>query len=155
MRRAISLSLVAVLAIVAGALLWIHRDAAALESVRADAMAQAPALVEDVLTYTSETVDSDLAVGADAVTGTFKEEFVEYAATAVAPQSKAQGISTRARVVDVGLLGVALDRVELLMFVDQITTSFAQPAPASSSSRVQVTVVRVGDRWLVGELTPI
>lgn len=118
-------------------------------------MAQAPALVEDVLTYTSETVDSDLAVGADAVTGTFKEEFVEFAATSVAPQSKAQGISTRARVVDVGLLGVALDRVELLMFVDQITTSFAQPAPASSSSRVQVTVVRVGDRWLVGELTPI
>lgn len=32
MRRAISLSLVAVLAIVAGALLWIHRDAAALSS---------------------------------------------------------------------------------------------------------------------------
>lgn len=155
MRRAISVVLVAVLAIAACALLWIRRDGDALESARADAIAMAPALVEDLLTYTSEMVDSDLAAGAGAATGTFKDEFVEFAATTVAPQSKAQGISTSARVVDVGLLGAMFDRVELLMFVDQITTSFAQPAPASSSSRVKVTVERVDDRWLVSELTPI
>ncbi|MGG7104018.1 hypothetical protein [Rhodococcus sp. 24CO] len=155
MRRAISVVLVAVLAIAACALLWIRRDTAALESVRADAMAQAPALVEDLLTYTSEMVDRDLAAGAGGATGTFRDEFVEFSATTVAPQSKVQGISTSARVVDVGLLDTTRDRVELLMFVDQITTSFAQPAPASSSSRVQVAVERVGDRWLVSELTPI
>lgn len=155
MRRVIAAVLTAVLVIAAGALLWIRHEAAALETVRAELMAEAPTLVEDLLSYNSETVDRDLGEAANGATGSFKDGFVDFATTSVVPQSREKGISTRARVVDIGLLSAGDDHAELLMFVDQITTSFAQPAPASSSSRVRVTVERMDGRWFIGELTPI
>ncbi|MDP1142788.1 hypothetical protein, partial [Klebsiella pneumoniae] len=75
----------------------------------------APMLVENLLSYNSDTVDDDLARAAEGASGTFQDSFAEFGSKTVAPQSKEQGISTEARVVDVGVRSVAADRAELLM----------------------------------------
>ncbi|MGW0175093.1 hypothetical protein ACWDUM_14760 [Rhodococcus sp. NPDC003322] len=137
------------------ALSWANRAAAEREAVRTDAVAVGPALVESVLSYNSPTVDADLDRAAQAATGGFRERFTDYATKTVAPQSKEQGISTRARVVDVGFVSGTDDHAQLLMFVDQITTSTAQPAPASATSRVEVGLDLVDGQWRIAELTPV
>ncbi|TQF67245.1 hypothetical protein FK531_15600 [Rhodococcus spelaei] len=138
-----------------GVLVWAHRHSVAVEAARVEAIAAAPGRVEALLSYNAPTVDRDLDAAAGGATGSFKDGFVEFGTKTVAPQSKEKGISTKARVVDVGFISGATDHAELLLFVDQITTSVAQPAPATTSSRVRVGVERVDGQWLVSELTPV
>jgi Mce-associated membrane protein len=140
---------------VGGTLLWSHHRSAAADTARVEVIGVAPMLVENLLSYNSDTVDDDLARAAEGASGTFQDSFAEFGSKTVAPQSKEQGISTKARVVDVGVRSVAADRAELLMFVDQITTSIARPAPASTSSRVEVTLDRVDGTWLVSAMIPV
>lgn len=159
MRRRIALvtgafAVVAVVVVFA-ALSWVNRDSAAREAARSDALAAAPALVESVLSYNAPTVDTDLDRAAQATIGDFHDSFTDYATKTVAPQSKEKGISTRARVVDTGFLSGTGDHARLLVFVDQITTSTAQPAPASTTSRVEVGLDLVNGQWRIAELTPV
>ncbi|MFD4470298.1 hypothetical protein ACFWPA_18625 [Rhodococcus sp. NPDC058505] len=147
--------IVVVLVLAVTALAWLSRGSAAREAARADALAEGPAVVEAVLSYNAQTVDADLDRAGQDTTGDFRREFVDYASTTVAPQSKERGISTRARVVEAGYLDGTADRARLLMFIDQITTSTAQPAPAATASRVEVTLELDDGRWRIGALTPV
>lgn len=154
-RRLAAVVVAVVLAFTSGALLWTHRQASERESARAEAIAAAPGRVEALLSYDSPTVDADLARAAGGATGEFGDGFREFASKTVAPQSKERQISTRARVAEVGFLSGTANHAQLLMFVDQITTSAAQPAPATASSRVRVGLDLVDGQWLVSEMTPI
>lgn len=158
-RRRIVLVVVALFATAAvvalAVLAWVGRSDAAREAARVDALAAAPSLVETVLSYNSPTVDADLAEAAAVTTGDFRGRFTEYATKTVAPQSKTDGTSTRARVVDVGYLDGTADHVRVLAFVNQITTSTTRPAPASAGSRIEVGLDLVDGEWRIGELTPI
>lgn len=146
---------VAAMVVAFAALSWINRGSAVEEAARVDALAAGPALVESVLSYNAPTVVADLGAAAGLTTGGFRERFTDYATNTVAPQSQAQGISTRARVVEVGFLGGTGDHMLLLMFVDQITTSMARPAPTATTSRVEVTLDHVDGGWRIGDLTPV
>ncbi|MBJ7479655.1 hypothetical protein ACIQYW_15685 [Rhodococcus erythropolis] len=155
MKRVVLVCAALILVGVGGTLLWSHHRSAAADTARVEVIGVAPMLVENLLSYNSDTVDDDLARAAEGASGTFQDSFAEFGSKTVAPQSKEQGISTKARVVDVGVRSVAADRAELLMFVDQITTSIARPAPASTSSRVEVTLDRVDGTWLVSAMIPV
>lgn len=133
----------------------VTRAASAREEARADALVEGPALVETLLSYNSPTVDADLAAAAVVTAGDFRDGFTEYVTNTVVPQSKASGTSTRARVVESGYLSGTADHVRLLMFVDQITTSTVQPAPAATTSRVEVGLDLVDGEWRITELTPV
>ncbi|MGW6376430.1 hypothetical protein ACWFRB_10245 [Rhodococcus sp. NPDC055112] len=137
------------------ALMWTNRTAAERDSARGEALAAAPERIEALLSYDVATVETDLDDAARGTTGTFAEGFRDFADNTVAPKSKSEGISTRARIAETGYLGGAADHVRLLAFIDQITTSTRSPAPTSTSSRVIVTMERVGDEWLIAEMTPI
>ncbi|MFF0814172.1 hypothetical protein ACFYVR_03285 [Rhodococcus sp. NPDC003318] len=154
-RLLLGASLVALLVAVFATLTGITRTEAASESARASALSESPALLEKVLGYNAPTVDEDLAAAAAVTTGSFRDSFTDYTTKTVAPQSKKLGVSTRARVMEIGFLSGADDHVRLLAFVDQITTSTAQPAPVATSSRVEVTVDLVDGQWRIAELTPV
>ncbi|MFC7451005.1 hypothetical protein [Rhodococcus daqingensis] len=136
-------------------LVWTNRTAAERESARGEALAAAPGYIEALLSYDAATVDADLDEAARGATGEFAGRFREFAANTVAPESKRQGLSTRARIAEAGYVSGDADRARLLVFIDQITTSTQSPAPTSTSSRVLVSMERVGDNWLVAEMTPI
>ena len=46
-------------------------------------------------------------------------------------------------------------RAEVLVFVNQVTTSKSRPTPALATSSVLVTLVQTGGRWLISEFAPI
>jgi Mce-associated membrane protein len=47
------------------------------------------------------------------------------------------------------------DSAQVLVFVNQVTTSRDRPSPALATSTVMVTLVKNGDTWLIAEFKPI
>jgi Mce-associated membrane protein len=46
-------------------------------------------------------------------------------------------------------------RAQVLVFVNQVTTSRERPSPALATSSVMVTMVRSDGRWLISEFKPV
>jgi Mce-associated membrane protein len=46
-------------------------------------------------------------------------------------------------------------KAEVLVFVNQVTTSKDRPTPALATSSVMVTLVRSGDGWLISGFNPV
>ncbi|MFI7670434.1 hypothetical protein [Nocardia sp. NPDC049526] len=131
-----------------------NRHDAATAAARRDAPTAARDTVAAMLSYTSATVDKDLAAVAG-LTGAFQDDYRNLVNKTIVPVAKEKGVSTRARVVSAGVLSASSDRVTVLMFIDQVTISTAVPAPTTSSSRVTVTVEKHDDHWLVSGMAPL
>jgi Mce-associated membrane protein len=47
------------------------------------------------------------------------------------------------------------EKADVLVFVNQVTTSKERPTPALSTSSVMVTLVRSDGRWLISAFNPV
>ena len=108
-----------------------------------------------LLSYTPSTVRSDLAAESAFLTGTFKSAFEALVEETVAPTATEFKISTTAEVVETGVIEAGPQQVVALVFVNVTTDSTQLPEPRLSGSRLQITLDRVGDDWLISELDPI
>lgn len=141
---------------IAAALLWhAHGRAQALDRAQRDAVATATTTAERMLTYSGRTVDHDLAGAESGLAGPFANRFKALAARTIAPAAKAQGIDTKATVNHAGIISADADHAQVLLFVDQITTTAAQPAPTVDDSRVRVSLTRDGGNWKVTGFDPL
>ncbi|MDG3010680.1 hypothetical protein G4X40_11020 [Rhodococcus sp. D2-41] len=142
--------------VTASALLWQARGhAAAAQEARSDAVAAATTVVEQMLTYSGQTVDHDLAAAQAGLAGSFASRYKTLADRTIAPAAKAQGIDTKATVAHAGVISADTDHAQVLLFVDQLTTTAAQPAPTVADSRVRVSLIRDGNRWKVTGFDPL
>ncbi|MFE6862177.1 hypothetical protein [Nocardia sp. NPDC057668] len=151
---ALIVAVIAALAVTGGLLVWDNHRDAAVAAARRDAPPEAGRVVAEMLSYSADTIDRDLAA-VDGLTGSFQDEYRRLVTETIAPVAKEKGVSTKARIVSAGVLSAARDRVTLLMFIDQITVSTTVPAPTTSSSRVSVTAELHDGRWLVSGMTPL
>jgi Mce-associated membrane protein len=147
-------AVVVALAVAAGVLGWKWHQAAALAQDRKAASTAARTAVADVLSYDYRTLDADLARGQRGLAPGFRQEYARVVATSVRPVAVKQQVVTTATVPAVSVVSATRGSVEVLMFVDQLTTS-TEAKNVVNVSRVQVTMVRSGDRWLVSELRAI
>jgi Mce-associated membrane protein len=150
----VTAALVVVLAAAAAAFGWKLYEAAALAQDRRAASTAARAAVVDVLSYDYRTLDADLARAQQGLTPGFRQEYARVAAASVRPVAVKQQVVTTASVPAVSVVSATRGSVEVLMFVDQLTTS-VEKKNVVNVSRVQVTMIRSGDRWLVSELRAI
>lgn len=157
-RRSSSLVLAAlvVLALAAAVLVgwWGHQLRRADDDARA-AVEEATTHTQQLLSYDSRSLDADLARGRSLVTGDFAAQYAKTAAELIGPTTRAQEITTIAVVVRAALVSAGPDRVETLLYVNQATTSKADPTPRPTTSQIRVTLDRVGDRWLISDLHPV
>lgn len=72
----------------------------------------------------------------------------------VAPTAQEQKITTRVRVDAVGVVEADVDRVVVLAFLTQTTTS-GTGAPVLRGSRVEVTMHHEDEAWLIAGLEPV
>jgi Mce-associated membrane protein len=151
---ALTSALVVALAAAAATLGWKLHQAAALAQDRKAASTAARAAVVNVLSYDYRTLDADLARGEQGLAPDFRQEYARVTAASVRPVAVRQQVVTTATVPAVSIVSASRESVEVLMFVDQLTTS-AQQKNVVNVSRVQVTMVPSGDRWLVSELRAI
>lgn len=108
-----------------------------------------------LLSYAPATLDSDLAAARSHLTGDFLTYYSQFADQFVAPAAKDRGITATATVVRAAAVAVQPDSAEVLVFVDQETTSRATAAPVRGASSVTVGLTRVDGNWLISSFDPI
>jgi Mce-associated membrane protein len=108
-----------------------------------------------VLTYSAATIDADIAAGAAVTTGEFRDYYRDFTKQVVIPAAREKGVSTTAEVVGAGVVSLDEDQAVILVFVNQSTTSRAEPEPRESSSAVRVGLTRADDAWLIEQFQPV
>jgi Mce-associated membrane protein len=141
--------LVLALAGVLGLKAWRGQQA---EEARGQAVNAGRAAAETALSYDYRTLDKSFAAARGTMTPEFAGKFDETAKVAgeLATKTKA---TVRAEVREVGVRDGDANRVTLVIFVNQTTTStITQGKPRVDLNRTRFTMVRNGSRWLVQEI---
>ena len=131
------------------------RDRARVSAGEQAALKAARVHVVDVLSYDFPTVEKDMRRAESNLSGDFADDFTKMANHLIIPTARAKGIRTHAEVTSAGVVRSSVDRVVVLLFVNQTTTSRAVPEPTLDGSRLEVTLDRAGDGWLISKLTPL
>ncbi len=149
------LILIAILAVTA---VWLRHDeqsSTSDQSVRIAAVAAATTSAEKLLSYRAGTVSADLHTSERLLAEPFKSKFASVMSTIVTSAKKGQ-ISTSAVVSAAGVVKTSgRSHVVVLLFVNQNTTSGQSLTPKQQGSRIKVTVIKNGGRWLISELKAI
>lgn len=123
-------------------------QAAALSSVAA-ATDGAIAL----LSYRPDTAETTLADASDLLTGPFRDSYTSLTNEVVIPGAKERNISATATVPAASSVSATANHAVVLVFVDQAVI-VGDDAPSATSSAVQVTLDKIGDRWLISGFDP-
>ncbi|TDW17122.1 hypothetical protein [Kribbella kalugense] len=149
----IALAVVVVLTLTVAAVLgvkaWHGKQA---DDARDQAAAAGRKAAETALSYDYRDLDKSFAAARETMTPDFAAKFDATAKVAgeLATKTKA---TVKADVREVGVRDGDADRVTLIIFVNQTTTStITKGSPRVDLNRTRFTMVRNGDRWLVQEI---
>jgi Mce-associated membrane protein len=141
--------LVAALA-VGGVLLVQQRDHDARQRAAEQALAAAQTAVVAVLSYDYRHLDEDFAAAEALTAQPFTAEYQRTTAKAVRPVAVKNAAVVKASLSAAGVVRATADRVVVLAFVNQTTSSSRLQRPQVDQNRVELTMVRHDDgRWLV------
>ena len=141
--------LVLTVAVVLGIKAWQGKQA---EDARDQAAAAGRKAAETALSYDYRNLDKSFAAARATMTPEFAGKFDATAKVAgeLATKTKATVV---ADVREVGIRDGDADRVTLIIFVNQTTTStITKGSPRVDLNRTRFTMVRIGGRWLVQEI---
>ncbi|MFI6365261.1 hypothetical protein ACIBG0_21190 [Nocardia sp. NPDC050630] len=111
--------------------------------------------IPTVLSYDFNTIDTEFPKVTDNLTGTFRDDFAKLSSSVIIPAAHRDSIITTAKVVESSVVTAAVDKVTMLVFLDQETTSSKYQGPRLDGSRIRVTMTPAGDRWLISDITPV
>lgn len=153
----VAAGLVLLSAIAAGSVYWfLYRpDQLTGPEAQQQVVAAAKEGIEAALSYSPENLDKDLATAKSHLTGQFLDYYSDFTAKVVTPAAKQKGVKTEANVARAAVSQMWPDKADVLVFVNQVTTSKDRPTPALATSTVMVTMVRSGDHWLISEFNPV
>ena len=109
--------------------------------------------IEQMLSYNYKTIDAQAAQIETQLTGSFKNEFTQAMDKDIKPLAVKNKTVVQARVSDVGVMEAADGRVKVLAFVNQAKVGADEKQPAIDQNRVIATLTKVGDRWLISEVS--
>lgn len=148
------------LAISVGAASWLYFtdyrndqqiDAAARQAVLTAAGDGSVAL----LSYSPTTLDADFANAKQRMTGDFLDYYTKFTDEIVAPAAKEKQVQTAAAVTRKAIISIEPGSAEVLVFLNQTTTSRDNPDGAYTSSAVKVGLEKKDDAWLISAFDPV
>jgi Mce-associated membrane protein len=144
-----------VLALVAFALVLTVslKDPGAREADARAATATARTSLEQLLSYSYQTLDQQAAANAALLTGAFKGEYAKTMSTTIAPVAVKDEVTVRARSYEAGVMGQTPDTVTVQVFLNQAKTAKGEEQPSVDQNRVIATMRRVEGRWLIEKLS--
>ncbi len=135
---------------------WLYRpDQLTGETAQRQVLDAAKTGTEALLSYSPESLDKDLADAKSHLTGNFLDHYAKFTDEVVVPAAKQRGVKTEASVGRSAVSQMRPEQAEVLVFVNQVTTSRDRPTPALATSSVLVTLVHRGGQWLISEFTPV
>jgi Mce-associated membrane protein len=108
-----------------------------------------------VLSYSPNTIDSDLSSAKSYLTGDFLKYYSQFSEEIVKPAAKQKSVKTAAVVLRSALSEFQPDSAVVLLFVNQSTQSADRPEPAMTSSSVVVKLTKVDRKWLISSFNPV
>lgn len=118
------------------------------EDARTGLLVAAADLSQRVLTYHHDTFDQDLEVAAARLTPAFREEY-DSAMEQVRANTEKNKISQEATAVSSAIISARADEAQVLVFVNQETSSAKTKANQLVRNRLVVDLVRVDGDWAI------
>jgi Mce-associated membrane protein len=128
------------------------RGPAPVEGSRKAALDAGRAAARLVFSYDYRHLDKDFSAGRATTTGKFRAEYdktTKRLVEDVAPRYKAVVV---ADVSEASVVSASGSRAVLLVFVNQQSSSSLAASPKITQSRLEMTMQRVGGRWLVADI---
>jgi Mce-associated membrane protein len=110
---------------------------------------------EALLTYSYTEVQQKLYAAEELTTGEFRTEYRQFADYVVIPAAREKKVSTNAVVVGAGVQSLAADNAKVLLFVDQSTTSAAEPSAQLQASTILAGLQKVNGSWMISQFDPL
>ncbi|OBB71969.1 MULTISPECIES: hypothetical protein [Mycobacteriaceae] len=108
-----------------------------------------------LLSYSPDTLEKDFAAAKSNLTGDFLNYYTQFTQEIVTPAAKQKQVKTSAAVVQAAVSKMEPSSAEVLVFVNQNTTSKENPDGAFAASAVKVGLTKVDDRWLINAFEPV
>ena len=143
------LALVMALAVIAGLLVLRARGEDRVEEARSAALAAGERHAVTLLSYDHRHLDRDFSRAEAVITGSFAQDYAQTTEKVVRPTAEQVKAVVTAEVVSSSVVRASENRVVLLLFVDQTTTSTRLEGPKVDLNRVRMTLTRTGGQWLV------
>jgi Mce-associated membrane protein len=147
------LSAVVVFASVASVLLSMSRSHDQDLAAQREAVLVATDRVVPLLSYNWSTIDQQVASNKDALDAVFLGKYENLIRDSVAPAAKAKGLSIETQVVGASVVSGDTNAVVALLFLNQQVEGNAG-SPQLTGSRVKVSLVHRGAKWLISGLDP-
>jgi Mce-associated membrane protein len=126
---------------------------ASVEGNAEAAQAAAEQAIVPLLSYDARDLDRSRARATPYLTDSEREQYDKLFAV-IEQNAPETGTVVRARYVASGIVRTGTDRVDVLVFVNQLTTNKQHPDdPVVYKNQVTVTMAKVGDAWLVDNLS--
>lgn len=106
-----------------------------------------------MLSYTPDTAEAKLTAARDRLTGTFRDSYASLTNDLVIPGAKQKQISATATVPAAAPVSATDHHAIVVVFVNQAVT-IGNDAPTDTASVVQVTLDKLGNRWLISGFDP-
>ncbi|KUI27144.1 hypothetical protein AU196_00975 [Mycobacterium sp. IS-1742] len=108
-----------------------------------------------LLSYSPDTLEQDFATAKTRLTGDFLEYYTQFTEEIVTPAAKQKSVKTDASVVQAAVSEIQPDSAEVLLFINQTTTSKENPDGAYAASAVKVGLTKVDGAWLISSFDPV
>ena len=145
----VALAVVVALAVTAGLLYLRARGEDRTEAARTAAQVAGERHAVALLSYDHRHLDRDFARAEKVLTGRFADDYAQTTEKVVRPTAEQVKAVVTAEVVSSSVVRASENRVVLLLFVDQTTTSTRLEGPKVDLNRVRMTLSRTGAGWLV------
>lgn len=127
-----------------------------VDSARRTAPAVAERAAAAILAYDYKSLESDRNAAAQFMTPEYRKQYTDTFDALVLEQAPKQKAHVEASVRASGVTAAGTERVEVLLFVNQTTTSTANSGePQTALNRVVFSMVRQGDTWRVDDISPL
>jgi Mce-associated membrane protein len=123
-----------------------------LNSARTSAVASAKSYAVDLASYNYKNLNQDFGKVLAESTPTFKQNFTQ-SSEALKTAIVRYDASAWANVVGAGLVSATTSRAVVLVFLNQTVQNTLQKNKPTTESRVEITLVRSGGRWLIDQVT--
>lgn len=136
-------------------------DSQTSDRVAADVLKAASDGTVALLSYSPESLDKDFANAKSYLTGDFLNYYTQFTNDIVTPAAKQKNVKTTAQIArssDKDAAAVSElqpGSAEVLLFINQNTTSKENPDGAFAASSVKVGLTKVDGRWLISTFDPV
>lgn len=108
-----------------------------------------------LLSYSPDTLEQDFATAKTRLTGDFLEYYTQFTEEIVTPAAKQKSVKTEASVVQAAVSEIQPGSAEVLLFINQTTTSKENPDGAYAASAVKVGLTKIDGAWLISAFDPV